>query len=287
MEMNSPEKCLLCSRSNYDIVFSYDTPDRYEESIGITAEGYFRRWVKCTECGFFFTTHSRQKGAIEKIYAGDYRRKGTPWREESAEEVFERITQLPESESESKARVRWIKENIRDLQKSHIISTSIPPWNLLDIGGGAGVFAHAFQDEQWRASVVDPSGESFLNEKYHIPLRKEFYRPNIFDRKFDLISLVYVLEHLTDPVPLIENLRCDLEPGGYMYIEVPDELSFMHRPPEDDIFNSCHLWMFGPKSITTFLNSRGYQVQSLHRKKTVRGHYALMVLSSCIEANPI
>ena len=99
-----------------------------------------------------------------------------------------------------------------------------------------------------------------------------------FKREFDLISLIYVLEHLREPASFLQQVQIDMNRGALLYIEVPDALSFRFKPPDDDIFNSCHLWIFSPETIIRFLRENGFQVFSLQRTKTIRGHYAMMLL---------
>ena len=82
-----------------------------------------------------------------------------------------------------------------------------------------------------------------------------------------------------DPYSTLKALAKDLIPGGLTYIEVPDAIAFDRLPADDDIFNSCHLWMFDPKSITFLLNSAGFELLYLRQTRAVRGHFALMTIS--------
>lgn len=275
-----PQKCLLCRSKDYKVIFSYNEPDDYEKVIGVTKRGYARKWVQCKRCGFYYSVYSRAEKAMDKVYI-DYRGEGQAWRREgSAEEVFRKVIALPEQESVTKCRIRWIKENILDLLEGGVIKWKSPPYKLLDVGGGTGVFAYEFQDRNWKSYVIDPNKDSiFIQEKLHIPLVLDFYKPNLFPYKFDLVSLIYTLEHLSDPIFVLKGLRKDMKKDGLLFIEVPDAIYFRYRPKTDEIFHSEHLWMFSPNTLNMFLESHGFEIFCLKRLRTQRDHYVIMVLA--------
>ena len=280
MNLYNPKNCLICQSRDYRVIFSYDEPDQYEVAVGVSKEGYFREWVQCKQCGFYYSIYSREKNIIDKVYTSAYRDKNSSWRKDTPEERFKQVIALPEGESETKFRVNWIKKNINNSWEYGLLKQATPPYNVLDIGGGTGVFAYEFKDTNWVTHVIDPNkSSSFIKTKLHIPFIQDYYKPNSFNCKFNLISLIYVLEHLKDPISLIKDLHNDLAPDSFLYIEVPDAICFKYKQAQDDIFNSCHLWMFSPNTLTPLLDRCGFEIFCLNRVKTKRGHYALMVLT--------
>lgn len=272
--------CLVCQSRDYDVVFSYDEPDPYELAVGVDEEGYFRKWVQCRSCGLYYSVYSRSKDVLEKIYTSAYHHQNSRWRGASAEVTFRRVVALPEEESETKYRVRWIKENIRNIWESGLLRRKEPPYHMLDIGGSPGVFAYESQDDKWKSYLIDPDKNAdFIREKFNIPFLPKKYEPNSFGFTFDLVCAVFVLEHLTSPVDFLESVQSDMGSDSFLYLEVPDAICFKLKPPEDDIFNSCHLWMFTVSTLVMLLVQNRFQVYSLHRTKTIRGHYSLMVLA--------
>lgn len=270
---------MLCRGRNTRIIFSYDHPDQYEKAVGVSDEGYIRKWIQCKHCGLHYSIYSRDETVLDSIYTS-YRSKDVSWRKESPQETFEKVIKLPPEESETVFRVAWIKKHLQKMREDKIIGKGDSPRRLLDIGGGAGIFAHAFQDSEWASSVIDPSADvSFFKERLNIPLVQEYYRPGAFGHPFDIVSLVYVLEHVRDPQALLKSVQNDLGRSSLVYIEVPDALCFRFKPAEDDIFNSCHLWMFNPTTLCSLLDSCGFEIFALDRVKTKRGHLALMVLA--------
>ncbi len=275
------EVCLVCKSQDYKPIFDYSEPDQYEKTVGVSCAGYSRKWVQCKNCGFYYSLYSRDKEVLNRIYSASYRSQSAAWRKHSPEELFNSIIRLPLEESETKYRVDWIKKNIYTLWKGGLFANKELPLNFLDIGGGSGVFAYEFkEDGAWIPHVIDPDENAvFLSSKLRMRFIQSNYRSGLFPEKFDLISLIYVLEHLTDPVSFIQSLQEDLVQDSFVYIEVPDAFCFRALPESHDIFNSCHLWMFDSYTLTTFLNGCGLEVFCLNRIKAKRGHYALMVLA--------
>ena len=67
MSMHVQTKCMICENDNYKVVFSYDEPDQYEVVAGVSRKGYFRKWIQCHECGFYYSIYSRKAGLINNI----------------------------------------------------------------------------------------------------------------------------------------------------------------------------------------------------------------------------
>ena len=272
--------CLLCGSTTSRDVLLFDRPDQYEAAVGVTGEGYDRRWVQCGGCGFHYSQFSRDPKVLDTIYSSAYRGGDAGWRKASVEETFRRIVTLPESESETKFRVRWIKERVERIWASGLTPRPSPPYRALDIGGATGIFAYEFQDEHWKSHVIDPDEHGrFIEEKFGIPFRQQMYAPGAFAAPFHLISLIFALEHVSNPRGVLQSVRGDLAPGGLLYVEVPDEAAFHLKPTDDDIFNSCHLWMFGPRSLERLFEESGFDIYAFERTQTRRGHYALMALA--------
>jgi hypothetical protein len=272
--------CIICDSQDFKVVCEYDHPDIYEEAVGVSAQDYWRRWVKCKNCGFHASHYSRNKDILDSIYEKKYREKALPSRGATTEEIFHKINALPPEQSETVQRISWIKSSINKLVEAEILNCQDNPLRLLDIGGATAIFAHEFQDDKWRSHVVDLAEDGkFIETSLGIPFMQSSYQAGLFANKFHLISLLFVLEHLHSPEKILQIISDDLVDSGLLYIEVPDYVAFKLKPLEDDIFNSCHLWMFDPGNLTRMLTRNGFEIMYLTRTKTVRGHYALSVLA--------
>lgn len=275
-----PQACILCADDRRASLLSYATPDAYEQAVGVAADNYHREWVTCLGCGFRYARYSRDPDVLDRLYDGAYRDTGVAWRGGSAEETFQRIIALPPEESETVSRCAAIKGTIARLAESDIYSlSSRRPLRLLDVGGATGVFAYMFKDANWQAEIADPGAQGAFITAHGVTYHQKRFDVDFAGGPYDLVSMIYVLEHVLDPHMVIEAAGRRLSHEGLLYIEVPDEIAFEKKPPDDDIFNSCHLWMFGPASLTRLLGACGFDPLEIRRIRTHRGHYALTVLA--------
>lgn len=271
--------CLICGSKEYNEISHYFEPDQYELSIGINKIDYWRKWVRCKKCGFHYSKYSRDENIINEIYKSKYRSSDAQWRKESTEDLFKWVISLPYEKSETKQRVCWIKNQLQRVWYSGFCERNKNIKKLLDIGGATGVFAYEFQDEDWISSIVDPSESGvFLKEKYGINYIASYYSSDLIKEEFDLIALVFILEHLKDPLSFLNSLKENMNKNSLIFIEVPDSLNFKHRSFDDDIFNSCHLWMFDPGSLMSLLKSIGIDIFCVQREKVIRGYHTIKLL---------
>ena len=277
--MSGPDHCLICGNPEAVVVQTATAPDLYEQRVGVTAEGFARAWVRCAGCGFHYSRYSRDPLVLDRLYVAGYREAAAAWRGASTEEVFRRVIALPDDQSETRARIRWIKQGIAEAKAAGLIKWAEPPWRMVDVGGATGIMAYEFQDDQWRPHVVDPAPEGRFIEAHGIPYCQAPFRGGLLEAPVQLASLVYVLEHLRDPDQSLRDVASGLTGDGLVFIEVPDALAFGRKPPEDDIFNACHLWLFDPVSLLALLARTGFEALRLARIRTIRDHFTLMVLA--------
>ena len=94
---------------------------------------------------------------------------------------------------------------------------------VLDVGTGMGYLLAALAEELPR---FDIAGYDLNNEKEQFIRANgatDFYSGSLEDipKKFDLITLNHVLEHLPDPVTVLKQAKALLKPGGYLAVIVP------------------------------------------------------------------
>lgn len=94
---------------------------------------------------------------------------------------------------------------------------------VLDVGTGMGYLLAAFSEELPQFDIV---GYDLNNEKEEFIRANgatDFYSGSLEDipKKFDLITLNHVLEHLPDPVSVLKQASALLKPAGYLAVIVP------------------------------------------------------------------
>ena len=92
---------------------------------------------------------------------------------------------------------------------------------------------------------------------------------NVFDdKKFDMVTMFNVLEHLADPVNSIKQIKEILKPNGILAIDVPNEFNDFQTAGRDVhglndwwIAPPNHLNYFSKDSLVNFLQSLGFSVE--------------------------
>jgi SAM-dependent methyltransferase len=90
------------------------------------------------------------------------------------------------------------------------------------------------------------------------------------DRSVGVAVMVHVLDHLLDPVDLVQQIRAKLRPDGVLAIVTHNEASVLRRimghrwPP----FCLQHPELYSPESITRLLRASGYNRVEVRRAKS-------------------
>ena len=103
----------------------------------------------------------------------------------------------------------------------------------------------------------EPNSARFINNELDLLCYTDFYS-GYYLGKFDLVTLVHVLEHFEHPLMKLHEIREEsLTPSGKVFIEVPDALEFATLPKDHDEFNSLHLSFFSVQSLDKLLREAG------------------------------
>lgn len=89
--------------------------------------------------------------------------------------------------------------------------------DVLDIGGSAGYNLARFTKHN-RCSVVDFEPRIMMPDVSYLGKDLSDIKPG---KKFDIILLCHIIEHLVDPIAFLKNARDHLEDSGLLYLEVP------------------------------------------------------------------
>lgn len=102
---------------------------------------------------------------------------------------------------------------------------------LLDVGFGSGAFLLFAQKGGWEVYGADPDPVAVANARQAgLNARQggiEAYSD--FTAHFDVITMNHVIEHVHDPVAVIEQAYRLLKPGGSLHIDTPNIDAYGHR----------------------------------------------------------
>ncbi len=94
---------------------------------------------------------------------------------------------------------------------------------LLDIGCADGAFLEVAGKQGWRVCGVERQESSAALARAR---GLTVYSPSIdalpAGMRFDVITLLDVIEHIREPLPFLERLWAMLTPGGMLYLETPN-----------------------------------------------------------------
>ena len=137
-------------------------------------------------------------------------------------------------------------------KKLHLINSfETEEKNILDIGAGTGDFLNVCKNNDWNTFGVEPSLDAIaIAEKKGVFLKENL--SEIKNKKFDVITLWHVLEHVENLQEYISILKSLLKENGRIIIAVPNYKSYDANYYKEfwaafDV--PRHLWHFSQSSI--------------------------------------
>lgn len=142
--------------------------------------------------------------------------------------------------------------------------------SVLDIGCGTGDFLVACNKNKWEVNGIEPNCNAReialkkLNRNHTTNLIKEDILKYLNkNKKFDVITMWHVLEHVSDLEVYISNLKKLLKPNGTIIIAVPNYKSY-----DANYYGKYwaaydvprHLWHFSKKSIKLLFEKEKMEV---------------------------
>ena len=102
---------------------------------------------------------------------------------------------------------------------------------LLDIGCSFGWMLDEASRRGWQAVGVEPSASAAGEAKDAglEVLEGHFPHPGLTGRRFDVVTLMDVFEHLPDPVRTLMEIRAVLDQRGLLAIKLPNSLGPIYR----------------------------------------------------------
>jgi SAM-dependent methyltransferase len=163
--------------------------------------------------------------------------------------VFEQASGLPASRS------------VKLLDTFHRQAGLEATGRMLDVGCGNGATLRAFGQVApgWTKAGTEFDGK-YRAEVESIPNTEPLHvgPADAVPGTFDVITMIHVLEHIVDPVDVLETLRGKLSPGGLLLIEVP------HHPANAfELLIADHRTHFTADSLVRALAAAGYEIVSV------------------------
>lgn len=147
-------------------------------------------------------------------------------------------------------------------QRSAILQRHLPPAGgrtLLDVGCGEGYALAFFSEQGWSVKGIDFSSAGV--ESKNPVCKNALVTGDIFallqaemaaGKTYDVVWLQNVLEHVIDPLDLLESLRTLVSPGGLAVVTVPNDCSIIQRAALAHGHIDNAFWVAPPDHLTYF-----------------------------------
>ncbi|MFO0707247.1 MAG: class I SAM-dependent methyltransferase [Nitrospira sp.] len=204
-----------------------------------------RRYLACSSCGLVFLSPRPLPGKVEEYYRESY--DGSYGAAESSADrrpVFASVLR-------------------------HLSAFRRAPGRLLDIGCGDGAFMAICRDAGWTCTGVEVSQGAAARGRakgLDVLLPDELDRAGV--PPFDVVTLVNVLETVTDPTMVIQAVARSVAQQGLIAIRVSNGTfhQWIRKPARwfgaqyDQAF---HLFCYTPSALRVLLEANGFEVLSM------------------------
>jgi 2-polyprenyl-3-methyl-5-hydroxy-6-metoxy-1,4-benzoquinol methylase len=141
----------------------------------------------------------------------------------------------------------------------------VPEGRLLQVGCGHGLLLDEARRRGYEVEGVELSLEaaSYARDRLGLPVRDmPIEEVELDGERYDAILLVDVLEHLDDPIAVLERLLGVLAPDGALLVVTPDPSSLMARLASSRwwCYVPAHSCLIPRKTLRAVLAARGLAV---------------------------
>jgi len=197
---------------------------------------------RCPQCGFIYQNPRPSEQERLKSYQG----------------------YLPQAAEEIEAWGKMMEPVFR--KAADLIENYIPSGRLLDVGTGYGFFLALMHARGWEVMGLEASssGARYGQKRWGLQILPQPWEKASFpEKEFDVVTALYVIEHLPDPLAFLREVHRILRPGGMIVLRYP------HTTPIKDILSIMriknrlyhlpfHLSDFSPTSMRRALAKAGF-----------------------------
>ncbi|QJB56583.1 class I SAM-dependent methyltransferase [Pseudodesulfovibrio sp. zrk46] len=223
--------CPCCRSGDYSFLYSKDN----------------LKIVQCNECDIVYVNPVFDDDKYQEIY-----------RSEDYQKIVKRLGE----DSHLYRKQRFGAERVSVIDKFHDPKL---PKTLFEVGCSTGFVIEEAIERGWTATGVElnPSAAAFAQER-GLPVVSAPVEEFEADEPFSAVAMYDVLEHLINPMELLNNVVSMMQKGGALYIYVPNYNSASRQLLGNDnshfIWPTHHLTYFTPDTLKGFLERAGLEV---------------------------
>jgi len=192
--------------------------------------------IDCETCGFNHIIPLPVQSELDEFYKDDF--------------YIQKTKYISNADKDSD----WLEMQYKDYYQ--ILGNHLPDDSrkILEIGSGPGHFLKCGKELGWDVVGFEPSKHAYENSKLleveviNLPFN---YEESSKYGKFDAIFLRNVVEHITDPVGLIDDIRRSLKVGGLLLIIAPNDYNPLQNMLKSKLGFEPY-WVVPPEHINYF-----------------------------------
>ncbi len=151
-----------------------------------------------------------------------------------------------------------------DALKRLVADQKLATASYLDVGCGLGGVLRSMRGVVKDCSAIEPQDDMRESLKRSGNAMYASFEELPHGKRFDVVTLFHVFEHLTEPAAMLKKIHAVMKPGGTLIIEVPhakDALlqSFNLEAFKKFTFWSEHMILHTQHSLKTYLKAAGFR----------------------------
>jgi 2-polyprenyl-3-methyl-5-hydroxy-6-metoxy-1,4-benzoquinol methylase len=157
-------------------------------------------------------------------------------------------------------------DSIANSRRAEFLEFTCKPGTILDVGCGSGFFLAYLRLRGWQVHGLETAEEHVAFARDILGLlnvsMQSWPPTNGTFRNFNAVSMIHLIEHMSDPITALTAAHHSLCKGGVLLLETPNIDSWPARifgPQWVTLDAPRHMVIFGPKSLAHCLRSAGFQ----------------------------
>lgn len=227
--------------------------------------------IDCEVCGFKHLDPIPSEEEMDDFYKNKY------FTLIEKSERAPEIKRLTQNNSSAKAERTWLEKTLYSDVNFHLCNhISKQPRLICDIGCGTGDFLQYMTAHGWAGIGVEPNKKDSESSSvsglkiFHLTLEEFITSKPEYHKKFDVITLMNVLEHVPNPKKILEMVKILLNPQeGVICIRVPNDFNVLQKFAQKTITLDAwwvaipdHINYFSKDSLSRLLFSVGFKMIS-------------------------
>jgi len=260
--------CILCGSTDYEVI--WDKIER--EKKGILRSVVIRdnlgnilngTNVICRGCGLIYVVNRMDRQELIDFYENDYRN------------IYGKATSFNAS---IHLHARHALECMKDVGVKRGAK-------VLDIGCAVGTFLEGCKE--YDAFGIEPNKKTYeIARENNLDVANTTIEEFNPASKYDLISLQNTLEHLYDPISVIQKARNILTDDGLLLISVPNVLTCVHWLAVDAFMSCAHLFAFSQLTLVQLMLKCGFREHATYTYFESMGEKLYCFFKKCEPQTP-